>query len=200
MVADEVVDLLDWWAPRDRRPAGPEEVERLADLVVGEVLREEWISAVLEACAASWDDGAVPGAADLPMRVGGWRLDLGRVGVRSGLMASIVAGALVQQGLTQMLIGVVAAVIPSVLDVERVGLSPGDRMLLVELRLHPEVRDRALTVDELYARLPEGTREVVNPFEFADFVERLRDAGYATGGAVTTLADPDGPPTRFSWR
>ena len=115
-------------------------------------------------------------------------------------MASIVAGALVQQGLTEMVIGVVAAVIPSVLDIERVALSTGDRMLLLELRLHPEVRGQTLTEDELYARLPASAREVVNRFEFADFVERLRHAGYATPGASTPVRDPDAPPIRFSWR
>src|SRR3954469_12466949 len=154
MVAHEVVDLLDWWALEDRRPAGPDEVACLARLVVDDVLHEEWVSAVIDTCDASWDDSARPGPADLPMRVGGWHLDLARTSVRSGLMASIVGGALVQQGLTQMLIGVVAAVVPSVLDIERIALTPGDRMLLLELRLHPEVRDQALPAEELYARLP----------------------------------------------
>lgn len=194
------LDLFAWWNLHDGRHAGPGEVEHLAHLVVGDVLHEEWISAVLETCDASWEDGARFSAADLPMRVGGWRLDLGRTGVRTGLMASIVAGAMVQQGLTEMVIGVVAAVIPSVLDIERVALSAGDRMLLLELRLLPEVRDRAFTEDELYARLPDGTRAVVNRLEFATFVERVRNAGYATPGASTLLRDPDGPPVRFSWR
>jgi hypothetical protein len=115
-------------------------------------------------------------------------------------MASIVAGALAQQGMTQMVIGVVAAVVPSVLDIQRVALTGGDRMLLLELRLHPDVRDNALTADELYARLPAGTRDVVNRYEFADFVQRLREAGYATAGEPARLRDPDGPPIRFSWR
>jgi hypothetical protein len=198
-VADGVIDLLDWWAPCDGR-AGPDDVERLAPLVVDDVLREEWVAAVVATCDPTWDDGLRPAPTDLPMRVGGWRIDLARAGVRSGFMATVLAGVLVQQGLTQMIIGVVAAVIPSVLDIDRVALSAGDRMLLVELRLHPEVRDRALDEDELYVRLPADVAAKVNRFEFADFVERLREAGYATEGATTRLQDPDGPPVRFSWR
>lgn len=111
-VADGVIDLLDWWAPGDGRP-GPDDVERLAPLVVDDVLREEWVAAVVATCDPTWDDGLRPAPTDLPMRVGGWRIDLARAGVRSGFMATILAGALGQQGLTQMIIGVVAAVIPS---------------------------------------------------------------------------------------
>lgn len=184
----------------DARFLGPPQVDVLAGLVVDETLREELVSAVLESCDATGEDGARFRPDELPMRVGGWRLDVSRSTVRGGLMTAIVAGALVQQGLTEMVIGVVAAVIPSILDVERVELRPGDRRLLVQLRLDPDVRSGALNEDELYDRLPAGTREVVNSFEFADFVQRLRDAGYASGGSTTELRDPDAPPIRFSWR
>lgn len=115
------------------------------------------------------------------------------------MMTAIVAGALVQQGLTEMVIGVVAAVIPSILDIERVELRPGDRRLMVQLRLDTDVRSGALSEDELYNRMPAGIREVVNRFEFADFVQRLRDAGYASGESRTELRDPDAPPIGFSW-
>jgi hypothetical protein len=119
MSSEDGVDLLLRHAEVDSRFVGPAEVDRLAACVVDEGLRDELVSAVLETCDAVWEDGARFSPGEFAMRVGGWRLDLGRTAVRSGLMTSIVAGALVQQGLTQMVIGVVAAVIPSVLDIQR---------------------------------------------------------------------------------
>lgn len=200
MTQEHALDSLLAEVSGDGQWLEPSEVDRLAGLFVDDVLREELVSAVLETCDATWEDGAHFRPDELPMRVGGWRLDLSQTAVRGGLMTAIVAGAMVQQGLTEMVIGVVAAVIPSILDIERVELQPGDRRLLVQLRLAPGVRSGGLTEDELYDRLPAGTREIVNRFEFADFVQRLRDAGYASGDSATVLRDPDGPPVRFSWR
>lgn len=43
------------------RSLGSPEVDRLAGLVVNEVLREELVSAVLETCDTTWEDGATSG-------------------------------------------------------------------------------------------------------------------------------------------
>ena len=197
-MADDGVELLMRRAEVAGPTIGPEELDRMAACVVADGLRDELVSAVLETCDAVWDDGARLADEELGLRIGGWRLDLGRTAVRSGLMSAVLAGALVQQGLTQMLIGVVAAVIPSVLDVERVRLTAAERRLVLELRLHPDVRAGALSEDALYERLPSAVRDVVNRLEFADFVARLREVGYADADGA--LRDPDGPPVRFSWR
>ena len=170
------VDLLLRRAGVPGPDVGPAEVDRLAACVVEDGLRDELVSAVLETCDAVWDDGVHLTADELGLRIGGWRLDLGRTAVRRGLMSAVLAGALVQRGLTEMVVGVVAGVVPSVLDIARVRLTAADRLLVLELRLHPDVRAGALSEDALYERLPAPVRDVVNRLEFADFVARLREA------------------------
>ena len=113
----------------------------------------------------------------LAWRVGRWRLDLAESAVRTGVLTALVAGVLIPQGLTEFAVGFVTAVLPSVVDIERVELRAGDRRLLIELRA------RALdgTEEELYAALPPEVRAVVNRYDFADFMARLRDVGLASG-------------------
>jgi hypothetical protein len=103
--------------------------------------------------------------------------------VRTGVLTALVAGVLIPQGLTEFAVGFVTAVLPSVVEIERVEVSAGDRRLLVELR------GRALTgsEDELYAALPAETRAVINRYDFADFIARLREAGLVAGPEDTTL-------------
>ncbi|MEA2361310.1 MAG: hypothetical protein QOD71_455 [Thermoleophilaceae bacterium] len=117
---------------------------------------------------------------ELAFRAGSWRIDLREAGVRTGLLTALVAGVLIPQGMSEFAIGFVTAVLPSVLEIERVELSQGDRRLLVELR----ARTSLGSPDELYAALPPETRAVINPYDFADFIQRLRDAGLAEGPAA----------------
>jgi hypothetical protein len=127
------------------------------------------------------------GSEDVGFRVGRWRLDLSKEGVRAALLGVIVAAALAAQGIGAIGIGLATVVVPTVLSLEDVTLSSGDNRLLFQLRLHPGVEGQHLTEDELYATLPPEVRDVVNPFDFANFVDRLRKAGMAeqAGGNST---------------
>lgn len=123
--------------------------------------------------------GAAHQPADEPrdvyeFRAGNWKIGLGG-SVRFGLLTAMVAGALHQRGLSEFTIGMATAVLPTVLDVRKAELSPGDERLLLELSLKEGVRSGYMTEDELYASLPDDTRTVVNRFDFADFVAALRD-------------------------
>jgi hypothetical protein len=161
---------------------GPAELERLWPLTGNDDPQrlDEFLDAV---APAQGEDG-------LPLRVGQWTIDLREAGVRSAVMSAFIAAALIPQGIKEFGIGFATAIIPSVLEIKRVELGAGDELLLIELRS----RLASGTEDELYAALPAETRDVVNRFDFADFVERLRDAGFAEGSddRVLRLRAPDG--------
>ena len=139
--------------------------------------------------------------AALGFRLGSWKLDLATEGVRAGVLAAFVAGALAAQGIGAIGIGLATVVLPTVLSIEGIELTPGDQRLLLHLRLRPEVQQRFMTQDQLYDSLPPEIRNVVNPFDFADFVERLREAGMAQEamGFVRVTRDGERRPL-ISWR
>lgn len=130
---------------------------------------------------------------ELHLRVGGWRIDLARESARGAVLSAIAAAALASQGMAEIGIALATAIIPTLLDVERIELRASDRRLLVELRLKPKVRESFLTEDELYDALPAKVRRVVNRYDFADFVARLRDAGRLEEDDLERLRprDPD---------
>jgi hypothetical protein len=111
---------------------------------------------------------------ELALRVGDWRLDLSESAIRTSVLTAFVAAALIPQGLTDFAVGFVTAVLPSVFVIERVELGAGDKRLLIELRS----QILSGTDDELYAALPQTTKAVVNRYDFADFLQRLREAGF----------------------
>ncbi|HMJ77937.1 MAG TPA: hypothetical protein VK507_18290 [Iamia sp.] len=144
-------------------------------------------------------DGEVPADA-YGFRVGQWRVGLAGQGVRTAVLSAVVAASLVQRGFGEVAIGMATVVIPTVLDVEKVELRAGDRRLLLRLRLKEAVRDGFMTEDELYATLPDDVRRVVNPFDFADFVARLREVGLVEGDEWMRTRDPDDGRPLIDWR
>jgi hypothetical protein len=157
-----------------------------------ELLFDDFLHALAQTCAPTWDDDTVP-ADRLALRLGHWRIDLGKEGVRAGLLTAVAAAALVRRGLTDLGIVFATAVLPSIFDIERIELSPGDRRLLLELRAKPALREGFTTEDNLYASLPAETRHVINRYDFADFIQRLRDAGLTDAPSEDwlRLRDPD---------
>jgi hypothetical protein len=118
-------------------------------------------------------------AGELPLRVDDWRLDLSESAIRTGVLTAFVAAALIPQGLSEFAVGFATAVLPSVFVIERVQLSDGDKRLLIELRSQILTG----TDDELYAALPPATKATVNKYDFADFLQRLREAGFSATDA-----------------
>lgn len=178
-------------------------MEELWQCVVGgdELLFDDFLHAVAQRCAPTWDDDTVP-ADRLALRLGHWRIDLGREGVRAGLLTAVAAAALVRRGVTDLGIVFATAVLPSILDIERIELSSGDRRLLLELRAKPALREGFTTEDNLYASLPAMTRDVVNRYDFADFIQRLRDAGLTDEPTPDwlRLRDPEDPAPTIIFR
>lgn len=140
---------------------------------------EEIIDEVARLGAAQQPDDA---AHDIyAFRVGAWRIDLGDGALRAGILTAIVSGALIQRGVGEVGVAIATAILPSVLEVERVELDAGDQRLLVDLLLKPAVKEGFMNEDELYESLPEDKRRIVNRYDFARFVERLREAGLTDG-------------------
>lgn len=95
---------------------------------------------------------------------------------------------MIPNGFGEFAVGFMTAVIPSVIEIERVELGAGDRRLLVELRA---IRDLG-TEDALYDALPADVRAQINRYDFADFIARLRELGLADGrrGGAIRLSVP----------
>jgi hypothetical protein len=113
----------------------------------------------------------------LALRAGQWSIDLRKTAVRTTVLTALVGGALATQGLSEFAIGFATAILPTVIEVERIELGAGDRRLLVELRTKADLGSE----DQLYAALPKEVQAEINRYDFADFVERLRQAGFAEG-------------------
>jgi hypothetical protein len=163
-----------------------EDIEKLWEHIAPNELSTDFLRAVAQACSPEWDDDTVP-ADRLALRLGRWRIDLTRQGVRAGLLTAGAAAALAQHGLTDLGVVFATAVLPAVFDIQRVELSAGDRKLLVDLRAKDAFTNGYASSDELYDSLPAATRRQVNPYDFADFVERLRSAGLTDDAGDGTL-------------
>ena len=136
---------------------------------------------------------APPGEHDdaLFLRAGEWSIDLRATAVRASVLSALVAGVLIPQGLGDFAVGFVTAILPAVIEIERIQLRAGDRRLLIDLSAKTDLGSE----DELYAALPADVRSTVNRYDFADFIERLREAGFADGpegGTIHLQAPPAG--------
>ena len=125
---------------------------------------------------------------DLALRAGQWSVDLRATAVRTTVLTALVGSVLATQGLGEFAIGFATAILPTVIEIERIQLGAGDRRLLVDLRAKRDLGSE----DELYAALPDDVREQVNRYDFADFIERLRQVGLADGpeGGAIRISGP----------
>jgi hypothetical protein len=176
--ADELAPILDA-AGVASSEVGPDDLRRIWRLTGqrDEALFDDFVAAVVATCEPAWEGPALePG--DLGLRVGHWKIDLTKAGVRAAFRAALVATVLVPRGLGDFTVAFVTTILPAVLDIKHVKLSAGDSRLLVELRLKREIRSNLMSEDELYEALPAQTRTVINRYDFADFIERLREGAW----------------------
>ena len=173
---DRLQPLLDRAAVTGRK-AGPDELARLWAFVGLDDPRR--LDEFLDALAPGEEEG-------LPLRVGHWHVDLTATAVRASVLTALVAGVLIPHGLGEFAVGFMTAILPAVVEIERLELGAGDRRLLVELRAKRDLGSE----DELYDALPLDVKGEINRYDFADFIERLRDLGLAKGS--------DGGPLRLS--
>lgn len=149
------------------------------------------------------------GAADittgeLHMRPGGWRINLSASIARTLLAGAIVGSALLTIGADQVPLELLPAVLPLLVDIEKVSLDRRDRQMLIPLKLAAEdIEGIAVHPDVLYNRLDAGTRDNLNPNDFLAFTERLIEAGELDdAGYGDVRARPGGNPAwiRVSWK
>jgi hypothetical protein len=154
----------------------------------GEDLRQAAMTAD-DVLVAAFDD-----ASTLHARPGGWTISLSDAMAKSAIATAITAAVLAVVGLDQLPALVLPAVLPLLVDLEHVELSPGDEHLLATLRLRSDVIDHARTPKALYKRLPKHLREQVAMTDFLDFVDRLVNTGEADrAGRYVILRDADDP-------
>lgn len=120
------------------------------------------------------------GAPVLEVRPGGWVINTTSSLARAAIAAALMTGVMYAGGFDQIPAYVLPAVLPLVVDLDRVRLSRGDRKLLAVLRVNAgAAAGQPVNTDVLYNRLPASVRQEVSPLDFADFTDRLVAAGEA---------------------
>jgi hypothetical protein len=147
---------------------------------------------------------AAPGAADadLEFQPGGWQIKIAGSSVHGVLGGALLAGLLVAVGATGIPAAVLAAIVPSLFDVEKVRLTPSQEYVLADLVGHRDALDGSLSADQLYDRLPTETKKDVSRLDFAEFLDACRRAGLADYGpdSTVTLRPSDKARFRITWR
>ena len=143
----------------------------------------------------------VPG--ELHTRPGGWRINVGASLVRTTVAAAIVGAGLIGIGADQVPLQLLPAVLPLLVDMDRVRLNRGDRQLLLPLR-HAAVGIEGVAVNPqvLYNRLDPVVRAQLNYHDFTAFLDRLIEAGELdnAGGDDVRPRQPGKPAwLRITW-
>ncbi len=114
----------------------------------------------------------------LHMRPGGWRIDIAGTAVKTFISGSILAAALFVNGAQEIPAELLPAVLPLLIDVQRVRLDRRDRELLIPLRQATNgIEGMAVSPRVLYNRLDAVTQDELNYDDFAAFCTRLVEAG-----------------------
>lgn len=112
------------------------------------------------------------------MRPGGWRINVGATTVKAVLATGLLAGALFISGADHIPAELIPAVVPLLVDVDRVRLSRRDRELLAPLRVASvQIEGMAVSPHVLYNRLAPAVQEQLNYDDFVSFCDHLIAAG-----------------------
>jgi hypothetical protein len=116
------------------------------------------------------------GHTPLEFGAGAWTIDLKSALAGGFLQGSLLAGILWANGLDGIPAAVASVVIPAVISLESVKLTPGEevRFQLVRDGLSPQ---KGRSAESVYKRLPEKVRKQLSLADLADFLDRLYAAG-----------------------
>lgn len=183
----EIPDTIDrdWLISRVLEPIGIRDGEPLADLCEDVLLT-----------------AAETSAGELQMRPGGWRINVGASVVRTLVAASIVGAGLLMIGADQIPVELLPAVLPLLVDVEKVRLDRRDRQLLIPLRAASQgIEGIAVNPEVLYNRLNPAVRSQLNYQDFLAFADRLVEAGELDDAGLGDLSARDGKAAwlRLTW-
>jgi hypothetical protein len=130
----------------------------------------------------------------LEVRPGGWVVDMTSSLARTAVTTALMTAVMYAGGFDQIPAYVLPAVLPLLVDLDRVRLSRSDRKLLALLRVNAgAAMGQPVHPDVLYNRLPADVRQDVSPLDFTDFVERLIAAGEADDPGYDDVALLDQP-------
>lgn len=140
---------------------------------------------------------------ELHVRPGGWRINLSASLARATIAAAIVGAGLMTVGADQVPLQLLPAVLPLLVDVDRVRLSREDRELLIPLR-HAAVgvEEMALHPEVLYSRLDPAVQTQLNYRDYLAFIQRLIELGElddAGGGDVRARRPGERAWLRITW-
>lgn len=199
MTLIDLLPLLEVAGLQDRSSLDQEDLRLFAlSLGFSEGTADEFVAALQTTFEKSGGKGMTEGH---QLRVGSLRLDLTVSAVRAALMTAILAASLAASGGDNLGVALLTAIVPSILDIERVSLSESDEALLLDLRALPLATRNHSTVQELYDELPADVQRNVNRYDFHDFLGRLRRVGLtddsqsAGQACVRIRRDGDSPPT-----
>jgi hypothetical protein len=163
---------------------GPDDLERvLADLGLAGAADEALLQQSLRAHGL---DGP-----PFEIRIGPWRVDLPAAIARGVLNGAVLTAVLASQHETSIPVTVLSVVVPLVFDLERIYVSPSDKVVFAHLLRDAPDRRR---VDDWYASLPAHLRDEISTLEFRDLLARLEDADLATLDELDVLqVDPPTP-------
>jgi hypothetical protein len=113
--------------------------------------------------------------AQLQYKPGGWTIKLSESALKTGVVTSLLGGILVGAGITGLPALLIPAVVPLMFEVEKVRLTRSEQEVFAELSWRDEAR--ALTADDLYAKLPMEIQDELSKLDFFDFLEKCRRAG-----------------------
>jgi hypothetical protein len=110
----------------------------------------------------------------LALRIGGWKLN-----VPLRLFQSLVASAVLVVGVEKLgtdsiAVVVLAAVLPFLLEIDKVRISPSEQLVFTELA---STLASPKLPQELWAALPDDIRHELTYLEFVDLLDRLEQAG-----------------------
>jgi hypothetical protein len=140
---------------------------------------------------------------ELEMRPGGWRVKWSGQAIKTVLTTVLIGGAMFAAGMDEIPKEIVVAVLPLIVDIEKVRLSNRDKELLVRLRTSTiGLQGLALNPQVIYNRLDATTRSRLNYDDFTAFLEHLVEAGEADdAGYGDVRLRPAGKPQwiRVTW-
>lgn len=146
---------------------------------------------------------AAAGDAVFHMRAGGWRIDVTGTFTRSLLAGSLLGAVLFMHGVTDIPAELFPAILPLVVDVERVKLSRRDKALMIPLRVASQgVEGIALNPQVLYDRLDASIQAQLSFGDFEALCERLIEAGQLDDGGygeVRARTQPGPAWIRLTW-
>lgn len=133
---------------------------------------------------------------EFEMHPGGWRVNVGASLVRSILTTGVVYAGLASIHASEIPLQLVPAVLPLLIDVDRVTISRAERALLIPLRdASVGIEGLAVNPSVLYNRLDPAVRADLNERDFLEFVDHLVHAGHLdNAGNDEVKARPGGKP------